>query len=320
MPLYPANYRASFIYRNAHLATILPSQFRKVAPPNYVRVRLQTPDNDFIDVDWIKKGNKKCVLLLHGFEGDAQRPYVVGMAHHFTSLGFDVAAINYRGCSGEPNNQLKSYHAGKTDDVDLAVQAIVDEGYSKIGIIGFSLGGNLVIKYLAEEESKNRKEIIGGVGVSVPIVLDTSSYRMQENQNWIYNNRFILRLRKKVKVKRHLMTEEMYKGFFTTKNIREIDELYTAPLFGYENAQDYYRKVSGHHLLHALNHPFLAINAKNDSFLTPDCYPYEIAENSDLFYLCTPEQGGHCGFKQKGNVYYHEEVAGEFLEAKCASI
>jgi len=187
------------------------------------------------------------------------------------------------------------------------------KGYKKLSLIGFSLGGNLVLKAITELDTKLIAHFTGGVGVSVPIYLSTSGRRMEEKKNWVYNNRFILRMRKKFKIKEHLMDPVLFAKLMQLQRIRDVDEYFTAPQFGFRNAEDYYNKVSGNHILNALKAPVLIINAKNDSFLAPDAYPVQIAKKNEFFYLMMPKKGGHCGFKQKGTVYFHEQEAVKFL-------
>ena len=134
---------------NRHLETIYPSLIRKVDFRSPVRERITTPDDDFLDLDWYKQGSSRCVIISHGLEGNTQRSYMVGMAKAFFQAGYDVLAWNYRGCSGEVNRQLRFYHSGATDDLHTVVMHAVPH-YESLYLIGFSLGGNLTLKYLGE--------------------------------------------------------------------------------------------------------------------------------------------------------------------------
>ncbi len=115
-------YEPPFFLFNAHLETIYPSLLRRVSTQPYVRERIATPDNDFLDLDWIKQGSSKLMIISHGLEGNSERAYVRGMARAGHQNGFDVLAWNFRGCSGEVNRQLRFYHSGATDDLELIVQ------------------------------------------------------------------------------------------------------------------------------------------------------------------------------------------------------
>lgn len=134
------------------METIYPALFRKVQLPPYKRERILTPDGDFLDLDWIKKDSSKLVIISHGLEGNSQRAYIKGMVRAFTSQGFDALAWNYRGCSEQTNLQRRFYHSGATDDLDYIVQHAISKNYKQIYMIGFSLGGNLTLKYLGEEK------------------------------------------------------------------------------------------------------------------------------------------------------------------------
>ena len=134
-----------------HIETIYPSLLRKVNLVAYERERISTPDQDFLDLDWLKQGSTKLVIISHGLEGNTSRPYVRGMAKAFYNAGYDVLAWNYRGCGEEMNRSLRFYHSGATDDLDYIIQHINKKNtHSEISLIGFSLGGNLTLKYLGE--------------------------------------------------------------------------------------------------------------------------------------------------------------------------
>lgn len=151
MPLIPSSYRVPLFYINKHVQTIFPSLFRKKETQFFVRERIKTSDNDFLDLDLIPNGYKKCVILSHGLEGNSSRSYITNMAKHVMTHGYDVCAWNFRGCSGEINNQLRMYHSGSTDDLNTVVEHIKSK-YDEIYVVGFSMGGNLTLKYLGEKE------------------------------------------------------------------------------------------------------------------------------------------------------------------------
>ena len=150
MPLVPSSYHTTAFFRNGHLATIYNGLFRKVTGIAQKRERIILSDGDFLDLDWSYAANslQHLVVLLHGLEGDAQRPYITGSAKLFNSKGFDACAINYRGCSGEPNTKYRSYHSGATEDLKEVLDHIIaTKNYENIYLKGFSLGGNLTLKY-----------------------------------------------------------------------------------------------------------------------------------------------------------------------------
>ncbi len=152
MPLLDGTgYRPGWLFRNAHASTILPSMWRRVLAVSYDRQRLELPDGDFLDPDWSRVGGRRAAVPCHGLEGNSERPYMRGMARAFNRAGWDVAAMNFRGCSGEPNRLARSYHSGVTGDLRAVLAAVLAAGCTEIVLVGFSLGGNLILKYLGEE-------------------------------------------------------------------------------------------------------------------------------------------------------------------------
>src|SRR5579872_3142295 len=170
---------------NAHLETIYPTLCRSVELKEYEHERINTPDDDFLDLYWLKQNSKKMVILSHGLEGNAHRSYIMGMAKVFYENGFDVMAWNYRGCGDEMNRALRFYHSGATDDLDTVTNDVIGQGYDQIFLIGFSLGGNLTLKYAGERILP--PQVKGVVTFSVPIDLYTSSLQISRPSNWIYS-------------------------------------------------------------------------------------------------------------------------------------
>lgn len=315
MPIVKSTYDPPVIFRNYHVSTVYSAMIRR-APVEQHRERMDLQDGDFIDLDWSfsKEGSNKVLIVIHGLEGSAKRPYVTGLAKHFTLKGWDVAAVNLRGCSGEINRRFRSYHAGATDDLQEVVEHILKKkNYNTIAFNGFSLGGNLMLKYLGEERDIP-KQIKAAVMVSVPCDLHGSLKQLQKRENLLYAKRF------KIKLQNHLLLRaENFPDQLTKEEIKacdsllDIDNLYTSRAHDFENALDYYHKNSSRQFLEDIKVPTLLINAKNDGFLSPECYPVEIAENSEHLFLETPLYGGHVGFMQNKPVTYNEERALEFL-------
>ena len=155
MPHLTSEYQAPLWFINKHLHTVYPTLFRKGEDPNYERQRLSLSDGDFVDIDWLRSDSNKLVILCHGLEGSSKAQYMRGMAKALSSYGFDVVALNFRGCSGEPNKKPSSYHSGLTSDLDDLLSYVRNSfSYSQIHLLGFSLGGNVILKYLGERGSK----------------------------------------------------------------------------------------------------------------------------------------------------------------------
>ncbi|MDR9455887.1 MAG: alpha/beta fold hydrolase [Salegentibacter sp.] len=318
MPLIKSTYTAPRIFRNPHFSTIYSSTLRKVAFSTSQRDRVELEDGDFLDLDrsFSSEGNhKRLVILLHGLAGNAQRPYMNAMARIFAEAGWDTAAMNFRGCSVEMNRLYRSYNAGATEDLKAVINHILAENrYSEIALVGFSLGGNLMLKYLGET-SEIPSEIKSAVAISTPCDLGASLEELSQTRNIIYSKRFVRNLKKEL-FRRHLAFPEKIskEEIAGCKSLRDIDELYTSRAHGYKNAADYYKKCSSLHFLPNIQIPTLLINAENDSFLSATSYPVEIAKNSKDLHLEIPAHGGHVGFIQNKKTYYHEERALEFVQ------
>ena len=319
MPLVTGNYIPQGIFKNADASTIYAATLRKVNLPVYERERIETGDGDFIDLDWSYTQNIKSsslVILLHGLAGNTERPYMKGMAQIFNQNNWNSVAMNFRGCSGELNRFYKSYHAGASDDISEVVTHILSlNKYTKIALVGFSLGANMLMKYLGENRTLPGN-IIGGVGISVPCDLSGSLGAITRMRNFVYSKRFELNLKQHLfesaeKFPEHIQQEQIS----ACKSLRDIDELYTSQAHGYKDASDYYEKASALNFLPGINKPVLILSAKNDSFLSTECYPYKIAQNSEKIFLETPNYGGHVGFVTRSSTYYHEKRALEFIES-----
>lgn len=304
--------RPPFLF-TAHLETIYPALLRRVKGVLYRRERIQTPDNDFLDLDWLRQGSKKLMIISHGLEGNSSRAYMKGMAYAGFIKNFDVLTWNFRGCSEEMNRQLRFYHSGATDDLDWIVRHAIQKAYTEIYLIGFSLGGNLTLKYLGEQQPY--PELKKAAVFSVPIDLHASCLKISKPSNWVYSNRFLKSLKGKVIQKSNTMAGLDIIGIEKIKTLIQFDDQYTAPLHGFLNAMDYYRKCSSLHFLDAVKIPTLLVNAQNDPFLSEACYPGTQLKNHPFIKFESPTYGGHVGFTQfnKNGLYWSEERALSFL-------
>ena len=211
MPLIKSDYQPSFIFRNGHFSTIYSAKLRISPSLIQKRERVTLPDNDFIDIDWsfAKKPIKKVAILLHGLEGNAQRIYIKSAAKALLNDHWDIAAMNFRGCSGEDNTKYQSYHSGKTDDLESIINHILEKDhYQEIVLVGFSLGGNLLLKYLGERKNIP-KEIKKGVAISVPTCLRGSLESLNKQENWPYRAVFLKSLRNKYQLKMKQYPDKM---------------------------------------------------------------------------------------------------------------
>lgn len=309
-----AQYLPPFFLYGAHLETIYPALMRRVSLIPYTRERIRTPDDDFLDLDWLQKGSADLVIISHGLEGNSTRPYVKGMAKALHEKGFDVLAWNFRGCSGEINRQLRFYHSGATDDLDTVVTHVLDnQRYKRLFLIGFSLGGNLTLKYLGER--KVPEIIHKAVVFSVPMDLKTSCEKISRPQNRIYSNRFLKSLKGKILMKARHRDELDTTRLSRIRTLMEFDDCYTAPLHNFRDANDYYQQCSAIRFVAGIEVPTLIINTLNDPFLSPECFPAALLDDHPYVRLEILSRGGHVGFTQfnKNGLYWSEQRALEFL-------
>ena len=317
MPLVPTTYRAPLGLRGGHFSTIYPTLFRRVPNLESNRERLELPDGDFMDLDWSRSGNKRLAIIGHGLEGDSRAKYIQGMARALQKRGWDTLAWNCRGCSGEPNRLLRSYHSGVSEDLSLIIDHALVHNYREISLVGFSLGGNIILKYLGELGANAPSEIKSAVAFSAPCDLTSSSLQLGEWQNRIYMSRFMTGLKEKIEIKNEQFPNQLdLSGLKKMKTFAEFDDRFTAPLNGFTDARDYWTKASSKPHLSNIRIPALLISALNDPFLPPACFPEEIARASQHFHLEMPKHGGHVGFATRSEEYWSETRCGEFLEAQ----
>lgn len=302
--------------RNGHVQSILPTLFRTVDGVTYRRERLELPDGDFLDLDWANEGSDRVAVVAHGLEGSTDRAYVRGMTRALGRRGWTVCAWNLRGCSGEPNRLLRTYHSGASDDLDAVVGRVLSGGPEAVAVVGFSLGGNVTLKWLGEEGEAVDPRLVGGVGVSVPVDLGSSSAVMEGWSRRAYMLRFLKTLAAKAEEKASRFPEAPDPSVVRAmRTFREFDGHFTAPVHGFESAEDYWTRASSKPLLTAVRVPTLLLNALDDPFLSPTCYPRAEAEANPYLTLVTPRYGGHVGFIAPGDEYWSETVAARFLEA-----
>ncbi|UOQ67138.1 YheT family hydrolase [Hymenobacter volaticus] len=324
MPLVAhSRYQPPFYLFNGHLQTIVPSLLRTVPEVRYERERVETEDGDFLDLDWSRLNDRSAdtlCIVSHGLEGDAGRPYVRGMVRALNKAGFDALAWNYRSCSGEMNRLLRSYHLGDTDDLDFVVRYALATGrYQRVYLTGFSAGGNVTLKYLGENPDRVPHEVQRAAVFSVPTDLKASSHQIARPENRVYLNRFMKSLRRKMREKAALLPGQVnLEGLDLLRDFPQFDDRFTAPMHGFKSADEYYERSGSGRYLSAIRIPTLLVNAQNDPFLAPTCYPREVASRSEFVYLETPQGGGHVGFAEgtPDGEYYSERRAVEFLTAQ----
>lgn len=335
--MYNQEYLPPFLMGSGHIQTVYPVIFRKVNDVLYTRERIFTRDRDFLDLDWSLIENQtremlndrpdrgretqgpissgRLAIISHGLEGSTARAYVKGMARALNQGGWDVLAWNYRSCSGEPNFKLQSYHNGATPDLAQVIAHAGSKGrYSAIALVGFSLGGNLTLVHLGRDRVDPivKKAVV----FSVPCDLAASAGVLSKPANALYMKRFLILLREKIRQKMRLFPGEIDdRGYDRIKNFKDFDDRYTAPIHGFRDARDYWKKCSSKQFIPSITVPTLIINAENDPFLPRECFPVSETKASTCVSLNMPGSGGHVGFVSfnSKNRYWSEQAAVDFL-------
>lgn len=295
------DYIPNFLFRNKHINTCFPTLFRSIEV-RYRRERINTPDLDFLDIDWIKNGNNKVIVLCHGLEGSSKSKYIQGMAKYFSKRGWDILAMNYRGCSGEINKKIKFYNMGQIEDLEEILKKTSD--YKKVVLAGFSLGGGLILNFLGKSKIIP-KNILCAIAVSAPCDPLGSAKTFLKKENKIYKDYFMKKLKKKI-----LEKSIIYPGkinvdkILKCKTIEEFDDVFTAPQYGYKGALDYYDKVSPKKSIPFIKIPTLILMAEDDPIMSKSCYPIKEAKKNKNITLQITKYGGHVGYANLFEEHY----------------
>ncbi|MEY3649260.1 MAG: hypothetical protein RLZ13_2145 [Bacteroidota bacterium] len=317
MPILASSYaNFPFFYLNGHFETILPSIWRKVEGVTYEREQIDTPDDDFLNLDWSKVGGKQLLLVSHGLEGDSQRHYARGLVKLFNQKGIDALVWNNRSCGGAINRQPILYHHGSTYDLDTVVKHVLSKySYEGLFLAGISMGGAQTLNYLGQQGRDLSPLILRAAVYSTPVHLPSSAATLRRWSNGFYSRKFMGKLKKKMQAK-----GEQFPGLLDlerleqVRNFDEFDTEFTAKLHGFKDAADFYEQASPHTRIQNIGIPTLILNAKNDPLLGEECYPIAIARSSDVLFLEMPERGGHTGFTVPGSEFnYAESRVLEFL-------
>jgi predicted alpha/beta-fold hydrolase len=329
--LIKTTFKPAWWLNNAHLQTLYPALTRKtLPPPGLRRERLITPDNDFIDIDWCGEGKQPLIILLHGLTGSSQSSYIKGLQHTLLTQGFRSVALNFRGCSGEYNHTARCYHSGETEDIHFLYQTLRQrEPDTPFAAVGFSLGGNVLLKWLGEQG--NKLTLFAAVAVSVPLVLGTCATKLDMGFSKIYRENLLRELKHHVRAKqRHLeklgkrqeasRIEELG-DLSSIKSFWQYDDLVVARLHDFKNVQDYYQRSSSRQFLKSIAITTLLIQAIDDPFMTEEVLP-DLNELSSSIHLEVTQGGGHVGFVA-GEIpfkpdYWLEQRIPEFL-SECSA-
>lgn len=311
--------------RGPHAQTVGARQLRfALAPPVAgVRERWETPDGDFIDLDFgpTPSGSvgfgPPLVLLLHGLEGSSQRGYIRGAMRALVQVGIQSVAFNFRSCSGEPNRLARFYHSGETEDLRWVLEGLKARFPQRaLGALGYSLGGNVLLKALGEPKPLPVK---AAVAISVPFDLAAGTQRLETRVSGrLYTHYFLRSLLSKVEAKASLLRPRIdLARLMQVKTLRAFDDLATAPLHGFRDADAYYAASSSGPFLAGIRTPTLLLHARNDPFLPESAIPESQALANPWILPAFPERGGHVGFvgrsRANGVEFWAEARAAEYL-------
>jgi predicted alpha/beta-fold hydrolase len=245
-----------------------------------------------------------------------------GIIRAFNRRGWDGVAMNFRGCSGEPNRLLRSYHAGATEDLQTVIEHVLSRySYRRLAIVGFSLGGNLTLKYLGESRSALPPNLSCAAAISTPCDLESSAWQLSEPSNYLYLQNFFHDFHQKIRAKMQIFPGQISdRHFHQIKTLKDFDDRYTAPLHGFKDAKDYWTKCSARQFLSGIRVPTLLLNALDDPFLRSESYPIAEAQHNPCLFLETPSAGGHVGFvaMNRTREYWHETRVTAFMTDHCA--
>lgn len=289
-----------------HLQTLFSPLLRRRPQLPRQRQRLALSDGDFLDLDWYGPESTAgpCIILLHGLTGSAESPYILGQQQALAARGWRSVAVNWRGCSGEPNQRARSYHSGASDDLAEVVSHLRQQlPQHDLAAVGYSLGGNVLLKYLGECGADCPLQ--AAAAVSVPFRLDQCADRIGEGFSRVYQARFLRDLLAYVANKRRLFAHHSLSAeqarldalgtLEGMDSLWDFDDRVTAPLHGFASAADYYQRCSSRFFLAGIQVPTLIVQALNDPFVYPHSVP-ELAELSASTRMELHPRGGHVGF------------------------
>jgi uncharacterized protein len=295
MPVVVSRFCPPFFLCNGHVQTVLSALLPRRVEVVFQRERLELADGDFLDLGWARAGAERLVVLSHGLEGSSDARYIRGMAAKLNAAGWDVLVWDFRGCSEEMNRLARFYHSGETSDLGAVIDFAATK-YSRIALVGFSLGGNLILKYLGE--ANPHPAMVGAAAISAPVELAATARALDRHwARWIYRDSFIKSLVAKVEAKAVRFPDEFdLRGLRKVRTFEEFDDRFTAPMFGFRDAEDYWAQSSARQYLRGINVPTLILNAWDDPLLTRESFPVMEAEGNPWLFLEMPKWGGHLGF------------------------
>lgn len=317
-----SDFRPAWWLPSAHLQTLWPAMFRVLPRPRTTRERMELRDGDFVDIDWTPGPRARIALVLHGLEGNSRSHYARGMLSALHGRGWRAGVMHFRGCSGQLNRLPRNYHSGDTADVDFVIGRLRQRWpEAPLAVIGYSLGGNVLLKWLSERGSA--APVAAAVAVSVPFRLELATRRLSAGASRIYQWRLLWALRRKLYQKARarpmpVAAEDISAG----RDFFSFDDRITAPLHGFASATAYYRDASCGQYLAGIRRPTLIVQALDDPFMSPEVVPSEYSLAAHV-RLEISTHGGHVGFVSGGTPlrprYWLESRIPGFLNEVCGT-
>lgn len=322
-PEYPRDnaFEAAWWCRGPHAQTIWSALLRQAPRLTLTRARWELPDGDFLDADEMEAAAEAPrVIVLHGLESSSDSIHVLTVLQEALRRGWGGVAVNFRSCSGELNRLPRSYHGGETGDLAWVVAKVVAQyPASPIGLVGISLGGNVVLKYLGEQGDALPVSVRAAAALSAPVDLAMSARTLEQGLSRVYMDRLVARLKRKTLLKLSRYPDLVDRqALSAVRTIGEFDELVTAPVHGFASAEAYWRASSSLAYLPRIRRPTLLINAQDDPFLPAAALPRRQVSENAMLAAEFPARGGHVGFLEgrwPGHaVPWAEARAVQFLE------
>jgi uncharacterized protein len=327
MSIQPFPYRAPLWLPGGNLQTLYPALLAPRPHVAWRRERWDTPDGDFIDLDWTGDRNsdlkivdreRPLLVLFHGLEGSSNSHYARALMHAAQQRGCRGVVVHFRGCSGEINRLPRAYHSGDSSEIDWVLRRLHRQHGNPLHAVGVSLGGNALLKWLGEQREAAAGVLQGAAAISAPVDLHAAADALERGFNMNYTRNFLATMKQKslAKLKRH-------PGLFdparlrAARTLREFDDLVTSRLHGYRDVDDYYTRASSKPLLAQITVPTLLLNARNDPFLPAAALPapHQLAPAISAVF---PDEGGHVGFPDAlGTLDWLPRVVLEFVTQEC---
>jgi uncharacterized protein len=324
-------YRRAWWLPGAHLQTVGGWLFRPRLDVVFHRERQELPDGDFVDLDfacsgpWSEQAGRierqaiPVVLVLHGLEGGSRAGPALQAIRSLTAHGLQAVVMNFRSCSGEPNRTARFYHAGDTDDLaEVVVMLRTRFARSPIGILGYSLGGNVLLKFLGERGRRAQQDVRAAVAVSVPFDLGAGARQLERGVGLLYSAHFLRTLRRKYSGKRDMIgTRCDADRVLRARTLRQFDDVATAPLHNFRDVEHYHSESSSAQYLDRIRVRTLLLHSVDDPFLPAEAIPRSAARRNGWVTSCFTAHGGHMGFiggrSPRSPEFWAEAEAARFL-------